>query len=149
MPALYYRPGQTAPVFTGMTSNDRKYKIMLSTLFRSKTLQKLLSHVFSDTDAVFYVRELAGLIKEDPGNLSRELSRLEKDGLMVSVKKGSLKLFSLNKDYPLYKELKQIMIKQHSLSKIKSREQQLEMPFEGAARRVNRNDKPMFHKENS
>ncbi|MGA2091507.1 MAG: hypothetical protein ABSH12_08650 [Endomicrobiales bacterium] len=107
---------------------------MLVTLFRSKTLKNLLSYVFANTEAVFYVRELAELIHEDPGNLSRELSRLEKDGLMVSVKKGSLKLFRLNKDYPFYKELKQLIAKHHALNKIKTHQQQLEMEFGGAHR---------------
>ncbi|MCX5777801.1 MAG: ArsR family transcriptional regulator [Elusimicrobia bacterium] len=103
---------------------------MMTTLFRSKTLNKLLTFVLSNTETVFFVRELAGLIKEDPGNISRELSRLEKDGLLISQKKGSLKLFSVNKEYPFYRELKQIIVKQEALNKIKIRDRQLEMPFD-------------------
>jgi predicted nucleotidyltransferase len=57
------------------------------------------------------VRELSGLIDEDPGNLSRELKRLEDEGLYTSVTRGRIKLYSLNKKYPLFKELKEIIFK--------------------------------------
>jgi len=57
------------------------------------------------------VRELANLISEDAGNLSRELAALEKEGLFTSSKKGNLKFYSLNKSYPLFDELKSIIFK--------------------------------------
>jgi predicted nucleotidyltransferase len=57
------------------------------------------------------LRELASVIDESPGNLSRELKKLEEEGLFTSLKKGSLKYFSLNKKYPLFDELKKIISK--------------------------------------
>jgi DNA-binding MarR family transcriptional regulator len=57
------------------------------------------------------VRELASYIHEDPGNLSRELRRLEDEGLYQSVTRGRIKLYSLNKGYPLFRELKAIIFK--------------------------------------
>ena len=57
------------------------------------------------------MRELSHLINEDPSNLSRELKRLEDEGLYTSMIKGSLKFFSLYKRYPLFKELKKIIFK--------------------------------------
>ena len=57
------------------------------------------------------MRELASLIQEDPGNLSRELKRLEDEGLYTSAVKGRVKVFSLNKRYPLFKEMKKIVSK--------------------------------------
>lgn len=66
---------------------------------------------FTHTDEDYYVRELSVLIKEDPGNLSRELRRLEAEGLYNSATRGKIKLYSLNKNYPLFQELKKIVFK--------------------------------------
>lgn len=80
-------------------------------LFRTKLRKKLLTYSFTHPDEHFYVRELAGLIDEDAGNLSRELRGLEKEGLFDSFSKGNVKFYSLNKTYPLFQELKQIIFK--------------------------------------
>src|SRR3990172_2930410 len=80
-------------------------------LLNSKLRRKLLTYSFTHPDENYYVRELSHLINEDPGNLSRELKRLEDEGLYTSMIKGRVKFFSLNKRYPLYKELKTIMFK--------------------------------------
>lgn len=66
---------------------------------------------FTHPDENYYVRELSSLIDEDPGNLSRELRRLEAEGLYTSFVKGKVKFYSVNKDYPLFKELKKIIFK--------------------------------------
>ncbi len=57
------------------------------------------------------MRELANLINEDPGNLSRELHKLEAEGLFKSASRGNLKYYALNKNYPLFQELKKIIFK--------------------------------------
>ncbi len=80
-------------------------------LLNSKLKRKLLTYSFTHPDESHYVRELASLIREDPGNLSRELKRLESEGLYTSAVKGRVKIFSLNKRYPLFKELKTIVSK--------------------------------------
>ncbi len=46
-----------------------------------------------------------------PGNLSRELKKLKEEGLFDSSTKGNIKLYSLNKTYPLFQEIKQIVFK--------------------------------------
>jgi uncharacterized protein len=80
-------------------------------LLTSKLRRKVLTYSFTHPDETYYVRELACLVNEDAGNLSRELKRLEADGLFTSVTKGRLKFFSLNRKYPLFKELKEIIFK--------------------------------------
>jgi uncharacterized protein len=80
-------------------------------LLNSKLKRRLLTYSFTHPDESYYVRELAYLIQEDPGNLSRELKRLEDEGLYTSVVKGRVKVFSLNKRYPLFRELKKIISK--------------------------------------
>ncbi len=80
-------------------------------LLNSRLRRKLLAYSFTHPDENYYVRELSHLINEDPGNLSRELKRLEDEGLYTSLTKGKVKFFSLNKRYPLYGELKKIIFK--------------------------------------
>lgn len=58
-----------------------------------------------------HVRGLAKLIKEDPGNIQRELKRLEKVGFLTSDKQGNTKIYSTNKQFPIFKELQSIVIK--------------------------------------
>lgn len=58
-----------------------------------------------------YLREVSAILKEDPGNLSKEFNKLEKEGIFISARRGNQKYFSLNKKYPLYKEFKSIIFK--------------------------------------
>jgi predicted nucleotidyltransferase len=83
----------------------------MSILLNTKLRRKLLTYSFTHSDENYYVRELSGLIDEDPGNLSRELRKLEEEGLYTSFIKGKVKFYSLNKRYPLFKELKKIIFK--------------------------------------
>jgi predicted nucleotidyltransferase len=83
----------------------------MSVLLNTKLRKKLLTYSFTHPDENYYVRELSSLIDEDPGNLSRELKKLEEEGLYTSMTKGRVKLFSINKNYPLFRELKRIIFK--------------------------------------
>jgi predicted nucleotidyltransferase/predicted transcriptional regulator with HTH domain len=83
----------------------------MSVLLNTKLRKKLLTYSFTHSDEDYYVRELSSLIEEDPGNLSRELRTLEEEGLYTSVTRGRVKLYSLNKRYPLFGELKKIIFK--------------------------------------
>ena len=73
--------------------------------------KKLLTYSFTHPEESYYVRELSSLIDEDPGNLSRELKKMEEEGLFLSSTRGRLKLYKLNKSYPLFAELKKIIFK--------------------------------------
>ena len=79
--------------------------------------RKLLSYSFSHPGENYYVRELSSLIDEDPGNLSRELRKLEEEGLYVSFTKGGAKFYSLNKRYPLFIIIGFVLIAGYFLSK--------------------------------
>ena len=78
---------------------------------KSRLRNKILLHFFTNTDDEMYLREMALRLKEDPGNLSKELSRLEKEGVFISQFRGKQKYFFLNKTYPLFNELKSIIFK--------------------------------------
>ena len=58
-----------------------------------------------------HVRGLAKLIKEDPGNIQRELKKLEKVGFLKSEKQGNSRTYETNKQFPIFKELQGIVIK--------------------------------------
>ena len=78
---------------------------------RSPLRKKLLAYFFTNPEASLYLREVALKIRVDPANLSRELARLEKEGVFISARRGLQKYFSLNKNYALYQELKSMIFK--------------------------------------
>jgi len=83
----------------------------MNPLITSKSKSKILSYFFTNPEASCYVRELAAIVDEDAGNLSRELRNLEAEGIFISNTKGRLKFYSLNKRYPLFNEIKKIVFK--------------------------------------
>ena len=82
----------------------------MSVLLGTKLRKNLLAFSFNHQDESFYVRELSGLIRQDPGNLSRELRKLEEEGIYSSTIRGNVKFYSLNNAYPLFRELKKIAL---------------------------------------
>jgi len=80
-------------------------------LIKSKLSQKILTYFFTNPEGNFYVRELARLLNEDASNLAKELIKLEKEGIFESEIRGKTKYYRLNKNYPLYKQLKEIIFK--------------------------------------
>lgn len=82
----------------------------MSVLLGTKLRKNLLAFSFTHPDESFYVRELSGLIREDPGNLSRELRKLEEEGIYSSTTRGNVKFYSLNRSYPFFREVKKIVL---------------------------------------
>jgi len=78
---------------------------------RSRLRKRLLSYFFSNIDANLYLREIASILNEDPGNLLKELKKMEREGIFISTLRGNQRYFSLNRRYPLYKELKSVIFK--------------------------------------
>ena len=78
---------------------------------RSKLRRELLRYYFTNPGADHYLRELAGLLKVNPANLSRELTELIRQGLFVSETRGKQKYFRVNRSHPLYGEFKRIIFK--------------------------------------
>jgi len=78
---------------------------------RSKARQRLLAYYFANPSARIHLRNLADRLDIDPANLSKELRRLEIEGLFRSEVSGRQKYFQLNRDYPLFAELRSIVSK--------------------------------------
>lgn len=70
---------------------------------RSKLRRDLLAYFYTNRSARVYVRELARILNVDSTNLSRELARLEKEGLLQSEVEGRQRYYSINPDYPYLK----------------------------------------------
>jgi len=72
---------------------------------RSGLRRGLLAHLYANRSARFYVREMASTLGVDPTNLSRELARLEKEGLLESSVEGRQRYYRINPEYPYLKPL--------------------------------------------
>jgi len=75
---------------------------------KSDIVNKVLGYYFLNPKARHYVRELAELLKLDPGNLSRKMLELKKEGFFLSENEGKNRYFILNKKFPLLKEYESI-----------------------------------------
>lgn len=78
---------------------------------RSKARQRLLAYYFTNPAARHHLRGLADRLTIDPSNLSRELRRLEREGLFRSEVIGRQKYFQLSREYPLFDEVRSIVAK--------------------------------------
>ncbi len=84
---------------------------MLETLLGSKLRAKVLGWLFSHPDERYFVRQLTSLVKEDSTNVSRELIRLEKTGILISTTEGKQKYYHANQESPLFNELHGLIVK--------------------------------------
>jgi predicted nucleotidyltransferase len=78
---------------------------------RSAARRRLLAYYFTNPTARHHLRDLAARLSTDPSNLSKELGRLEREGLFRSEISGRQKYFHLNREYPLFAEVKKIVEK--------------------------------------
>lgn len=78
---------------------------------RSKARKRLLAFYFTNPSARHHLRDLAVRLDVDPSNLSKELGRLEREGLFRSEVSGRQKYFQLNREYPLFDEVRGIVAK--------------------------------------
>jgi len=90
---------------------------MLDVFITSRVRRKILIVFAKYPDFKTHVRGLAKLIKEDPGNIQRELRRLEKGQFLVVTKKGNTSVYQTNKDFPLLKDLQSMIIKSEQIRK--------------------------------
>lgn len=88
-----------------------KVNSAVKVLFSSETRIRLLSYLFLQPEAEFYLRQLEKILNMSVGQLGREILALEKIALLKSTTQGNQKLYCLNKDFPFYDELRGIFIK--------------------------------------
>ncbi|MBQ3469985.1 ArsR family transcriptional regulator [Candidatus Saccharibacteria bacterium] len=93
---------------------------MLDVFITSRVRRKILVVFAKYPDFKTHVRGLSKLIKEDAGNIQRELKRLEKGKFLIVTKKGNTSIYQTNKQFPLLKELQSMVIKSQQLSSQKN-----------------------------
>lgn len=71
----------------------------------------MLGWLFSHPDERYFVRQLTALVQEDSTNVSRELARLEKTGILISTTEGRQKYYQANRGSPLFDELHGLILK--------------------------------------
>lgn len=84
---------------------------MLETIARSTARQKILGLFFLNEEKSYYQRQLAKELGIAIGQVQREIQILEKEGILNRDRLGNLILLKVNKAYPLYKEIKQVVLK--------------------------------------
>ncbi len=85
---------------------------MLEELFVSKVRVKILQlFLTSGQDSLFHVREIVRRVDEEINAVRRELSRMEKFGMMVSEWRANRRLYRFKKDYIFYIELLALVAK--------------------------------------
>lgn len=85
-----------------------------------RALLRLLNLFFSRTEETFYLREMHRLLGEPVSSLQRHLNKLEKEGLLITKKTGPLKYFSINKEYPYFKKIQEIVLSEVRKEKLES-----------------------------
>lgn len=83
----------------------------LDILITSRVRRKIVVFFVTYPVIKMHVRGLAKLIKEDPGNIQRELHKLRKAGLLNVAKKKNTFVYSANTDFLIFNELQAIVVK--------------------------------------
>jgi len=85
------------------------------TLF-GKTRRRVLGLLFGRPGESFYLRQIARLTSEGPGNVQRELKALAEAGLVTRDRQGKQVYFQANRDSPVFDELRRLMEKTTGLA---------------------------------
>lgn len=77
----------------------------------SKNKADLLGLFFTNPERSFYIQEIGRILDKKPGTFQRTLNNLISEGILISEYKGNLRFITVNKNYPIYNELKNIIFK--------------------------------------
>lgn len=78
---------------------------------KSGITKELLNYFFINPQESLYVNELSRKFNLDKRNLVKKLKELEEEGILKCRARGNLKFYSIDKEYPLYREYKRIILK--------------------------------------
>ncbi|SMO96777.1 nucleotidyltransferase domain-containing protein [Gracilimonas mengyeensis] len=84
---------------------------MLDALISSQLRVKLLLKFFINPELKSYLRGLSGEFDVSSNAVRQELNKLEEAGIIAAEKEGNKKLFSVNQQYPLYNEVRNLLMK--------------------------------------
>ena len=88
---------------------------MLEDLIVSRVRVKILQLFFLSLGKIFHVRDIVRKIDEEINAVRRELAHMEKIGLLSKERRANRLFYMLRKDYPLYFDLLELMVKTKGL----------------------------------
>lgn len=91
---------------------------MLDRLFKSKTRVKILKLLILNPTKEFYLREIQRRTEENVTSIRRELNNLEEASLVKKRVDGIQKYYKINKNSPVYEELKKLVLKTAALNEV-------------------------------
>ncbi len=90
--------------------------ISLSNALFSKVQQRVLALIFGRPERSFYMSEIVRNVDSGTGAVERELSRLQRSGLVSVEHIGNQKHYRANRRSPIFAELQSIVVKTVALS---------------------------------
>ncbi len=76
---------------------------------------EILKLFFEDSKKEYYFREIAKNLKKEPSHYQKYLDNLVDDKILLDERRGNMRFFRLNKEHPLYEEIKSIISKTSGL----------------------------------
>jgi predicted nucleotidyltransferase len=90
--------------------------ISISNALFSKVQQRLLALIFGQPERSFYMSEIVRHLHSGTGAVERELSRLQRSGLVSVERIGNQKHYRANPQSPIFAELKSLVTKTVALT---------------------------------
>jgi predicted nucleotidyltransferase len=87
------------------------HPISLSNALFSKVQQRVLALIFTHPERSFYTSEILRNVHSGVGAVERELSKLERSGLVSVERMGNQKHYRANQSAPIFKELRGLIEK--------------------------------------
>jgi predicted nucleotidyltransferase len=77
----------------------------------TKNRAELLKLFFTNPDRNYYMQQIGRILDKKPGTFQRTLNNLVFEGILESEYRANARYFGVNKNYPLYNEVKNIVFK--------------------------------------
>lgn len=91
---------------------------MIGSLITSQTRIKLLKKFFLNSSTQAHLRGLESEFGESTNSIRIELNRLEKAGLLHSMREGNRKYYKANSGHPLYNDIHNIILKETGIDMV-------------------------------
>lgn len=72
---------------------------------------EILALFFKHPGKEYYFREIAKILNKKPSHYQKYLNNLVEDRILLDQRRGNMRFFKLNKDHPIYNEIKSIISK--------------------------------------